>query len=145
MKNPTIIGIAISALGCLAATGNASNHHHTERGYECKNAVMTETREFQGMPMAAFSLNGHHHSNLLWVIHWDGQTANGSCKYHDGKFQGVKIHTHLKYSHHQQKSEHYQGTYGGFYYDRHVGKWRDPDGKVCHTCTPENGFPRYGG
>lgn len=30
----------------------------------------------------------------------------------------------------------------GFYYDKHVGKWRDPAGDVCHTCTPENGFPK---
>ena len=29
----------------------------------------------------------------------------------------------------------------GFYYDRHMGQWRDPDGEVCHSCTPENGFP----
>jgi len=28
----------------------------------------------------------------------------------------------------------------GFYYDRHIGKWRDPDGEVCYSCTPENGF-----
>lgn len=33
---------------------------------------------------------------------------------------------------------------GGFYYDRHIAAWRDPDGQVCHTCTPENGFPDHG-
>ena len=40
---------------------------------------------------------------------------------------------------------HYKGQYGGFYYDRHVGQWRDPEGEICHTCTPENGFPARGG
>ena len=34
----------------------------------------------------------------------------------------------------------------GFYYDYHVNVWRDPQGRECHTCTPENGFPdRSGG
>ena len=32
---------------------------------------------------------------------------------------------------------------GGFYFDRSVNQWRDPDGEVCHTCTPENGFKDY--
>jgi len=35
--------------------------------------------------------------------------------------------------------------YDGFYYDRGVHKWRDPDGVICHTCTPENGYPAHGG
>ena len=39
------------------------------------------------------------------------------------------------------------GDYGesedghGFYYDRYIGKWRDPDGEVCHTCRPDNESP----
>jgi len=32
---------------------------------------------------------------------------------------------------------------GGFYFDRGVNMWRDPDGEVCHSCTPENGFKDY--
>jgi hypothetical protein len=31
----------------------------------------------------------------------------------------------------------------GFYFDRHIGQWRDPDGEICHSCTPENGFPDH--
>jgi hypothetical protein len=118
---------------------------NVERKQQCKMAVMTETREFETIPMVAFSLNGHHHSNILWTVHWDGQSATGSCKYHDGKFKGVEVHHHLKLSHQQKQSQHYKGQYGGFYYERHVGKWRDPDGRICNTCTPENGFPKHGG
>ena len=118
---------------------------NTEHAARCKNEVMTNTREFARLPMAAFSASGHHHHNILWTIHWDGQTANGSCKVHDGHFKGIDIHTHLKHAHKQKKSDNYKGAYGGFYYDRHVAKWRDPDGHVCHTCTPENGFPKHGG
>ena len=135
-------GATILAATILSAAANASDH--PERRYECKRAVMTETREFQDVPMAAFSQNGHHHHNLLWTIHWDGQTATGSCKYHDGHFKGVEISHHLNHSHHHKNSDHYKGEYGGFYYDRHVAKWRDPDGKICNTCTPENGFSKNG-
>lgn len=137
-----------AAILSLAATIFASNTQasiNPDHVRECKNVVMTETREFQDIPMAGFSVGGKHHHNVLWSIHWDGQTANGSCKFHDGHFKGVEIQTHLKHAHHQKKSEHYKGKYGGFYYDRHIGQWRDPDGEVCHTCTPENGFPRHGG
>ncbi|QFU74355.1 hypothetical protein EY643_01090 [Halioglobus maricola] len=142
MNITTVVRVALLAASCAAAAAQASDHgDHAAR---CKNAVMTETAEFQDIPMAGFSQNGHHHHNLLWTIHWDGQTATGSCKFHDGHFKGVEIHTHLKHSHHHKKSEHYKGEYGGFYYDRHVAKWRDPDGHVCHTCTPENGFPTRG-
>ncbi|MEH6587904.1 MAG: hypothetical protein V7720_15190 [Halioglobus sp.] len=133
----------LSAAIMFPLLATASDHH--ERSQQCKMAVMTETREFEAVPMAAFSLNGHHHHNLLWTIHWDGQTATGSCKYHDGHFKGVEVNNHLQHSHKQKKSDHYKGKYGGFYYDRHVGQWRDPEGEICHTCTPENGFPARGG
>lgn len=84
---------------------------HPERRQQYKMAVMTETPEFESLPMAAYSQTGHHH---------------------------------LKPSHKHKQSDIYKGKYGGFYYDRHVGKWRDPDDEVCHTCTPENGFPAHG-
>lgn len=31
----------------------------------------------------------------------------------------------------------------GFYFDRNTNQWKDPDGEVCHTCTPDNGFKDY--
>ena len=135
--------LAVAAL--LAVSSVASASEHAARQQQCKMAVMTHTKEFEAVPMAAFSLNGHHKHNLLWTVHWDGQTANGSCKYHDGEFKGVEVHNHLKHAHKHKKSDKYKGKYGGFYFDRHVGQWRDPDGNACATCTPENGFPAHGG
>jgi len=42
------------------------------------------------------------------------------------------------------KREHSNNDeYDGFYYDEHRGKWRDDRGEICHTCTPENGFPDH--
>ncbi|WP_189474601.1 hypothetical protein [Parahalioglobus pacificus] len=144
-----IFGAAGVAAMVLVSPEAAVAHGHHDKWQTCKRAVMTETREFESVPMAAFSQNGHHHSNLLWTIHWDGQTATGSCKFDDHRFEGVEVQHHLKYSSHHHKhhkdSENYRGRYGGFYHDRHIGIWRDPDGEACHTCTPENGFPRHGG
>ncbi|MEP1469775.1 MAG: hypothetical protein ABJK20_01300 [Halieaceae bacterium] len=116
-----------------------------EKASRCKQEVMTHQREFRDIPMAAFSIRGHHHDNVLWNIHWDGRTANGSCQFHNHQFKSVEVKTHLNHHSKQKQSEHYKGNYGDFYYDWHVGQWRDPDGKICHTCTPENGFPRHGG
>ena len=32
---------------------------------------------------------------------------------------------------------------GGFYFDRDANAWKDPSGEICHTCTPDNGFPDH--
>ncbi|MEH6583218.1 MAG: hypothetical protein V7754_14850 [Halioglobus sp.] len=144
MKNLLVL-VLIWVWFSQAAFATDRKHMNTEHASQCKREVMTQTHEFQHLPMAAFSVNGTHHHNILWNIHWNGQTANGSCKFHDGRFGKVEIHTHLKHASKQKHGNKYKGAYGGFYYDRHVGQWRDPDGHVCHTCTPENGFPRYGG
>ena len=62
----------------------------------------------------------------------------GYCKINrDGTVLRLKVEHHKKY---QTSSNDEQGD---FYYDRHTGQWRDPDGEVCHSCTPENGFPRH--
>ena len=31
----------------------------------------------------------------------------------------------------------------GFYFDRGANAWKDPSGEICHTCTPDNGFPDH--
>ena len=128
----------------IFATGSVMAGMNVEHSRHCKNVVMTETNEFMELPMAAISLSDHH-DGVKWVINWDGQFAKGVCIYKHGEFKGLKIKKHLKHHGKHQGSQDYQGSYGGFYYDRHIAKWRDPDGKVCHSCTPENGFPRNGG
>jgi hypothetical protein len=116
-----------------------------EHAQRCKNIIMTETREFMDLPMAAFSVSEGRKGQLDWSIHWDGMVAGGICNYEDQTVQGVQIEYHLMHSSDQVNGEGYSGKYGGFYYDRHVGQWRDPDGAICHTCSPQNGFPEDGG
>ena len=143
MNHKTFAHIILIGSTLLAA--NSVLAMDTEHAQRCKNRVMTHTKEFESLPMAAISLSKGHHHNIAWNINWDGQVANGACIFHDGEFKSVEVHHHLKHHGQHKKNDKYKGKYGGFYYDRHIGQWRDPDGETCHSCTPENGFPRHGG
>ena len=109
----------------------------------CKMALLEEPK-FQDLPMAASSVfQGKKENHARFTVRWEGLEANGNCKVSkDGYVKKVTI----KHFHDGRRGEKRNdgGTpadIDGFYYDKHVGKWRDPDGNVCHTCTPENGFP----
>ncbi len=71
----------------------------------------------------------------------DGLKADGHCQVSkQGMVKNVDI---IKFHNNRKKydSDYDKSEAGhGFYYDRYIGKWRDPDGEVCYTCTPENGF-----
>ncbi len=114
----------------------------------CKMAVL-EQGKFHDLPMAAVSVYpGGKESHALFSVRWDGLTANGYCKvkgvssikkvkinnFHDGRYGNNNP---------AQGSSNSMGDMDGFYFDRHIGKWRDPAGETCHTCTPENGFPNH--
>jgi len=121
-----------------------SSGNQQEQLEACKEAVLGES-EFQDLPRAAVSVhpgsNSHH---ISFSVRWEGTTGHGNCKVSsNGYVEHVKI---TKY--HQGQTNHHQGGSGvpqdidGFYYDRDSGLWRDSsDGRACHTCTPENGFP----
>ena len=107
----------------------------------CRDAVI-DKRKFHDLPMAAFSVfPGKKDNRVHFTVRWDGLKADGHCQVN--KHGDVKQVEVVKY--HNNRKEH-ASDYGksaaghGFYYDRHIGKWRDPDGEICHTCTPENGF-----
>jgi len=97
--------------------------------------------------MVAFSVHSgtHKHRNVDWTVSWDGRKANGTCRVNeDGRVEEFNIRHDSGSGH---KASHHNGAEKpeqGFYYDRHVNQWRDPDGRACHTCTPENGFPNHG-
>ncbi|MGI9201769.1 MAG: hypothetical protein ACR2QL_11960 [Woeseiaceae bacterium] len=118
----------------------------------CEIAVL-EKPKFQDLPMAAVSVYpGKDAKHAHWSIRWDGLKAEGGCKI--GKHGGIAS-VHVKQlhdnrgKHHGDKHKNNKDREGGddldgFYYDRHVNEWRDPGGRICHTCTPENGFPDHG-
>jgi hypothetical protein len=81
----------------------------------------------------------HGSQRVDWSVNTDNETARGFCKVTpDGNVVRVKTEYHKKY---RQSSN---DQYDGFYYDEHMGQWRDNNGEICHTCTPDNGFPNHG-
>ena len=115
---------------------------------DCEIKVLSKSR-FSDLPMAAVSVYpGTKPQNIHWTVRWQGLKADGNCivnkhgrinkvnvkKYHDGRGGG--------HNSSENKWEH-SGDLHGFYYDQHVDRWRDPHGRVCYTCTPENGFPDH--
>ena len=108
----------------------------------CENALL-ERPKFKGLPMAAFSIRpGADKHHARFTVSWEGLKSAGHCKLTDkDKVENISV----KSFHDGRKAKHNGGhphDRDGFYYDTHIGKWRDPDGRVCHTCTPENGFPK---
>jgi hypothetical protein len=74
-----------------------------------------------------------------WSVTTDDETARGFCKVtKSGDVVRVKT------LHHKRYRQSNNDQYDGFYYDEHMGKWRDDNGDICHTCTPDNGFPDHG-
>ena len=129
----------------------SSSYNQTAKMKACKIAVLNKSK-FEGLPMAAVSVrSGKNSKHINFSVRWEGTTGHGDCKvsdnghvkhvnikkYHKGK---KKHHHHGKHHHHKDSSS-VPHDIDGFYYDRHLGQWRDPSGKVCHSCTPENGFP----
>jgi hypothetical protein len=110
----------------------------------CKIAVLEQSK-FHDLPMAAVSVYpGKKKNHAHFSVRWDGLKAEGNCKVSGNSYvEKVKIKNfHDGRSGNSGSGYNSQGL-DGFYWDRHIGKWRDPNGRVCHTCTPENGFPDH--
>jgi len=109
----------------------------------CEMAVLNKSK-FHDLPMAAVSVYpGKKKYHAHFTVRWDGLKADGSCKLDGGYVERVnvnKFHDGRSGNRDADNWEH-SGDLDGFYYDRHQGQWRDPHGRTCHTCTPENGFP----
>ena len=131
----------------LLATSSSVQAASVTQMKACKIAVLDQSK-FHDLPMAAVSVfEGKNENHVHFTVRWDGLKANGNCKVSkDGGVEHVKI----KKFHDGRTGNSDGDNWGksndgdGFYYDRHIGKWRDPDGETCHSCTPENGFPAGG-
>jgi hypothetical protein len=139
--------LAAGLVGILTATtaiaSSHSKHPDDSQLRACRDSLAYHS-DFKKLPMAAFSVypGSHEHGNVDWSVAWEGRQANGSCKVTGkGKIEHFKVRYDSGPVH--SEKHHKDHKNGGFYYDRHAAKWRDPSGAVCHTCTPENGFPDH--
>jgi hypothetical protein len=142
MKKPSFrqLTLATAIVALLGATGSANAAF--EMGPKaCKNAV---AERFDKAVMADISVSRPSHKKhgeamVDWSVTNESTSAMGYCKINrDGTVLRLKV------EHHKQYSNTNDDEMDGFYFDRHTGQWRDPAGEVCHSCTPENGFPRHG-
>jgi len=108
----------------------------------CEMAVLDKSK-FHDLPMAAVSVYpGKNEKHAHFTVRWDGLKADGNCKVDGNYVEKVTISKyHDGHSSNSDNNWEHSGDLDGFYYDRHQGQWRDPQGRVCHTCTPDNGFP----
>jgi hypothetical protein len=112
----------------------------------CKNSV---AERFSDASMAEISVSAsvpmkNGDARVDWSVQTEKTSAMGYCKVNKGgDVVKVKIDHHKKYHDSDSGGNSGSDEQDGFYYDKHIGKWRDPDGETCHTCTPENGFPDH--
>ncbi len=139
-----ILGFSGAAL--LAASSSALAYSTTQiiQMKACKSAV-AGNHKFMDVPMAGISVRpGKKENHVRFTVQWEGLKGHGNCKVN---MEGHVKRVDVKEFHDGRGNSSQGGGSGapkdidGFYYDRHMGQWRDPDGQVCHSCTPENGFP----
>lgn len=121
----------------------ASSNTRVIQMQACKLAALNKPK-LQDLPMAAISVRpGNKINDVRFSVRWEGTKGHGICKVsNDGYVEHVNIQElHTFQKRHHQSSTGAPKDIDGFYYDRHSEQWRDPDGEVCHSCTPENGFP----
>lgn len=111
----------------------------------CKIAALN-TPKLHDYPMAALSVRpGKKENHVGFTLKWDGASGKGYCRVTpDGVVKEVKLnkfHGAGSASHPNNNGEYMEQD--GFFRDG-SGRWRDPSGEVCHSCTPENGFPAAG-
>ena len=138
--------LGFSGVMLVVASSSASAYSTTQiiQMKACKSAV-AGSNEFMDVPMAGVSVRpGKKENHVRFSVRWEGLKGHGNCKVNQ---EGYVKKVNVKEFHDGRKNNNHSGGSGvpkdidGFYYDRHMGQWRDPDGEICHTCTPENGFP----
>lgn len=133
-------GVAVSEMSKHDEDKASSTEATASQMKSCKNSV---AEKFIKASMADISVSpksgGMHNEALVtWTVDLDGVKSRGTCIVSDDDHV-LKIATTEQGRGSDAGGELEQD---GFYYDKHVGKWRDPAGEICHTCTPENGFPK---
>ncbi|WP_019503864.1 hypothetical protein [Pleurocapsa sp. PCC 7319] len=104
----------------------ASNYLPEQRPGWCKNEVLDRYNTY----MADVTITGQKNREVSWKL--DSTGRKGTCLFNsNNEFVRIKVSPH---------ELHYKAT-GAIYWNKRKKKWIAPDGGICHTCSPENGFP----
>jgi hypothetical protein len=136
-----LFGLAIAA---ALTAANSANATFEQGAVGCENAV---AEQFPSASMADITAStpyhkSHSEARIDWSVTTEDESAMGYCKVNRG---GIVLR--MKVEHHKRyhRRPQHEDVIDGMYYDRHSRNWRMEDtDEVCHTCTPENGFPRHG-
>jgi hypothetical protein len=106
--------------------GSSEKYLPEQRAGWCKNEVVGRYDTYQ----ADVSITDERGHKIFWEVDSTGQT--GHCVF-DKHNEFVKIVA-------KNGGKRFNKT-GEIYWDGKAHKWVAPDGIVCATCTPANGFP----
>ena len=130
-KNISLLGLSglsIASFGLLDCYRPAQAELLKEQmPGQCK----TEASGHYNTNMADVAITSISSKTVSYKIRSTGKT--GRCTFNNDN-ELVKIVPD------QQQEKRYKAT-GNIYWSKKAGKWIASDGMVCHTCTPENGFP----
>ncbi len=144
MKHQAIKSLLVVIVGITATSISSNTLAATNAGLKaCKMAVL-EKSKFHDLPMAAVSVYpGKHNNKAHFSVRWDGLRAEGNCTVDGSYVEKVKVNQFHDGRTGNKPNNKWESKdeLDGFYWDQHIGMWRDPDGRKCHSCTPENGFP----
>lgn len=133
------VGLSIASIAALFII-TPVHAASTTQMKACKIAVLDKS-QFSSFPMAAVSVRpGSKNNHVRFNVDWEGATGHGNCKVStDGYVKEVNVKQFKAAGgHHKDHSGFVEQD--DFWRDK-SGRWIDPDGEVCHSCTPENGFP----
>jgi hypothetical protein len=142
MNNKISGGVSLVLLAAFLMSASVAVLAASSKQMRACHDALINKQKFHDLPMAAFSVYpGNKENRVHFTVRWDGLKADGHCQVsRQGNVKNVAV---VRFHNNRKKhgSDYDKSEAGhGFYYDRHIGMWRDPDGEVCHTCTPENGF-----
>ncbi|MDJ1173070.1 hypothetical protein [Roseofilum capinflatum] len=92
----------------------------------CKNEVMNRFDTYR----ADVQITGQQGNEVYWRINSTGR--KGKCHFdRHHEFLWIEVDRDMPIYH----------ATGAIYWHTQARQWIAPDGGICHSCTPENGFP----
>jgi len=138
----SILALAlVVALGLLTAGTAQAAAASTSQLKACHDYVW-QRKNFRDIPNAGISIQGSEaggrgNAKVHWRVEWDNMHARGICVV-DPDLNVVDFERHIQ----EADWEHGAAAPSGIYFDTRSRRWKTADGKVCNTCTPENGFKK---